>query len=219
MFTGLVEEQGALLRIKPNAGGLTLEVSCSTAFAQGVNLGDSVSVDGCCLTAVSVARTSVAFDAVEETVSRSIISRRSVGEKVNLERSLRVGDRIGGHFVSGHIDGVGKVISASDDGLQHTLSIALQNEMLVLCIEKGSIAVNGVSLTIAKLTKQGVEIAVIPHTWSNTNLCTLRAGSHVNIETDMLGKFVKRILSSGMEQGAKKGSKVDGDFLREHGFM
>ena len=219
MFTGLVEEVGVLASCRRSSGGRRLAVTCSPGFSADVKTGDSVSVNGCCLTAVEVASGDISFDAVEETVARSTIGEMQAGARLNLERSLRVGNRLGGHFVQGHVDGTGMVTSIADCGLERLITIKLSGDLLQNCIAKGSIAIDGISLTIAKLCDSGIDVAVIPHTWKNTNLSSLKSGSWINIETDMLGKWVRRILTGIGSEESKQGKHINREFLESHGFM
>ena len=215
MFTGLIEETGSLLKKTPFSGGLRLAVSCSASFSSGVKVGDSVSVNGCCLTAVSISETLTTFEAVAETVSKSNISAQKLGSQINLERALKIGDRLGGHFVQGHVDGVAEFVSQINNGMEWRLSFKLPENLSSQCISKGSITISGISLTIAKLEGNLVEVAVIPHTRTATNLQHLSSGDLVNIETDMIGKWVAKILSHSSPQK----SNINETFLRDHGFM
>jgi riboflavin synthase len=218
MFTGIIEELGELRSASRISGGRRFDISCSPAFASGVAIGDSVAINGVCLTAIRVAENVLQFEAVEETVSRTTLADLATQTPLNLERSLTPATRMGGHFVLGHIDCIGSVSDISKPGLELRLTIAIQKEHLRHIIDKGSIAIDGISLTVAKLDEYGVQVAVIPHTWGNTNLRELRTGSRVNIETDVLGKYVHRLLCEGNACNIDK-SKVDADFLRKHGFM
>jgi riboflavin synthase len=216
MFTGLAQETGALISYVPHGRGARIAVSCTGAFSAEIAKGDSIAVNGCCLTAVQVSSGSIAFDAVAETVALTNLLDARPGTRLNLEKSLRVGDRLGGHFVAGHVDGLAVFRSAKLVDEEHLMEIELPAQLLRHCISKGSIAVNGVSLTIASLHESGVFIAVIPHTWRETNLSNLVPGAQVNIETDMIGKWVLKFLE-GSDIKAPA-SKIDEDFLKRHGF-
>lgn len=193
MFSGLVEEVGRLHHITTAQKGLRITIQAQTVM-DGLAIGDSVAVDGVCLTVVALGSREFAVDAVEETVQRSTLALRAPGDAVNLERSLLPTSRIGGHFVQGHVDGTGRIIEIAlrDPGLW--LRIALEAETAALCVEKGSIAIDGVSLTIARLADHELAIAVIPHTARSTTLGRKKKGDAVNIETDILGKYVHRYL-------------------------
>jgi riboflavin synthase len=216
VFTGIVEIVAPLRSASGSEAGLYLTFECPANFVQGVKLGDSVAVNGCCLTTVEAAGTTLSFEAVRETIERSNLSALRPGSKTNLERALRVGDRLGGHFVQGHVDGVAHFVSSERIGLERRMKLKLSASCAADCITKGSIAVNGVSLTIAALKENAVEIAVIPHTWDNTTLALLSPGDPVNIETDMIGKWVKRHLTAMTAQPDRP--PIDEDFLRKHGF-
>lgn len=193
MFTGLVEEIGVLDALTRSADGARLRIRAHDVISD-LALGDSVAVDGVCLTVVEKSRNGFSVDAVQETLQRSTLSTLSAGKQVNLERALPVAGRLGGHFVQGHVDAVGKVISLEKRQPGFWLTICLPSGCLAFCVAKGSIAVNGVSLTIAQLAGESVSIAVIPHTAGQTTLGYLHSGDEVNIETDILGKYVYRFL-------------------------
>jgi riboflavin synthase len=188
VFTGLVREVG---RVVSFADG-RLVVGCATSAA----VGDSVSVDGICLTVTDVGDGTLAFDVVPETLSRT----KPFGERVNVEPALRAGDQLGGHYVQGHVDGVGTVTAVEPEGDGARLTIDSDEEVCRYCIEKGSIAVDGVSLTIAALADGGFEIALVPQTLAKTTLSTLRPGDQVNLEVDVLGKYVERLLGDTMSR-------------------
>jgi len=219
MFTGIIEEVGALRSATSAMGGLNLEVATSPEFATGVAVGDSVCVNGVCLTAIKSTRGLCVFQAVEETVGRSTLSSLRPGSRLNLERALLPTSRLGGHFVLGHVDCKGVVEEVVPAGLEHLLSVRLPEDAAALCIPKGSIALDGVSLTIAALKGSLVSVAVIPHTWENTNLSALSRGAAINVEVDMIGKYIRKFVESMRSNGGKPAkSSMDEDFLRKHGF-
>ena len=186
MFTGLVREVG---RVESFEGGrLVVEASSEAA------LGDSIAIDGVCLTVVEVGGGRVAFDVVPETIARV----KPFGGRVNVEPALRAGDALGGHQVQGHVDGVGRVTSFELEGDGRRARIELTGELLRYCVEKGSITVDGVSLTVAAIDEQGVEVALIPHTLQVTTLAELEPGDLVNIEVDVLAKYAERLLAGTM---------------------
>ena len=195
MFTGIVRERGRVLALDATADGARLLVEApATAAATGV--GDSVAIDGCCLTAVAVEQGTLAFDAVPETLSRTALGRLEPGAVVNVEPALRAGEPLGGHYVQGHVDGVGRVRSSEPEGDGRRVWIEAPADVLRYCVEKGSIAVAGVSLTIAGLDDGAFAVALIPHTLAETTLGSLRTGREVNLETDVLAKYVERLVSS-----------------------
>ena len=193
MFTGIVREVGRVASIEGGAGGVRLELD-APATAPTVGLGDSVAVNGCCLTVVGSDGARLAFDAVPETLRRTTLGALRPGDPVNVEPALRVGDPLGGHFVQGHVDGVGRVqsIEAEGDGLR--AFVAAAPEILRYCVEKGSITVEGVSLTVAELAGDSFAVALIPHTLAETTLSELSQGCEVNLEVDVLAKYAERLL-------------------------
>src|SRR6266567_7862922 len=191
MFTGIVREVGAVAAFD----GARLLVEAPET-AKGVAVGDSVSVAGVCLTVVETDAERLAFDVVPETLARTALGRLEAGGLVNLEPSLRVGDQLGGHVVQGHVDGVGRVRSVTPEGGSHRVWVDAPETVVRYCIEKGSIAVEGVSLTVAAFDDEGFEVALIPHTLAVTTLGRLEPGHEVNLEADVLGKVVERLLAA-----------------------
>jgi riboflavin synthase len=194
MFTGIVRELGAVEAVEQDDGVVRLSVRAPRT-AEGTLVGDSVSVNGVCLTAVASANGTLAFDVVPETLRRSSLGRLEAGAAVNVEPALRAGDPLGGHFVQGHVDGVGRVVRADDEGLE----ISAPPKILRYCVEKGSIAVEGVSLTIATLAGGSVAVALVPHTRAATTLGALAAGDDVNLEVDVIAKHVERLVRPGYD--------------------
>jgi riboflavin synthase len=193
VFTGIVREVGTAASIAGHAGGVRLEIDApETAAATAV--GDSVSIDGCCLTAVSVTDGRIAFDAVPETLARTSLGGLAAGSRVNIEPALRAGEPLGGHYVQGHVDGVGVVRSVEEEGQGRRVWFDAGGDILRYAVEKGSIAVQGTSLTVAALDEQGFAVALIPHTLEATTLGELEAGRPVNLEVDVLAKYVERLL-------------------------
>ena len=192
MFTGLVETTGILAGMTRTGKSAELLVRCSLPVAELVR-GESIAVNGVCLTLTGCGKGGLSFHALSETLNRSNLGG-SVGRKVNLERALRLGDRLGGHLVSGHIDCRAEVLDIGRVEDDYELRVALPSAVAGQVVMKGSVAVNGVSLTIASLSRSDFTVRIIPHTWAETNLSDLQAGDVVNLETDMLGKFVLRQL-------------------------
>jgi riboflavin synthase len=188
MFTGIVRELGKVERIEATGSGLRLRVRAPDT-ALGVDEGDSVSVSGVCLTAVAVEDGVIAFDVVQETLRRSTLGRLEDGAGVNVEPALRAGDAVGGHFVQGHVDGVGRVGRVTPEGLE----IEAGPDIMRYCVEKGSIAVEGVSLTIAGLGQARFTVALVPHTREVTTLGQAAEGDELNLEVDMLAKYVEKL--------------------------
>jgi len=194
MFTGIVREVGSVVTTRGGAGGVRLEIAAPRT-APLVEVGGSVSINGVCLTAESVDGDSLVFHAVPETLSRSTLGDLATGAAVNLEPALLAGDALGGHIVQGHVDGVGRVQSVEAEGEGLRVIVEAPAEILRYCVEKGSITVEGVSLTIAELHDDAFGVALIPHTLAETTLVTLEPGRHVNLEVDVLAKYVERLLA------------------------
>jgi riboflavin synthase len=196
MFTGIVEELGTLRAIVPNATGAHLEIACQTVL-EDAHIGDSIAVNGCCLTVVSLNTDSYVVDAVEETLRMTALGQLQSGERVNLERSVRLADRLGGHLMQGHVDGVGTLVARdiqADDSV--VMKFAAPRDILRYVVYKGSIAVDGISLTVAGLDQESFSIAVIPHTQAVTTLGFRQPGDPVNLEVDILAKYVERLLTA-----------------------
>ena len=194
MFTGLVRERGRVVAVDGGDGGVRLRVR-APGTAEGAAIGDSVSIDGCCLTVTAVDDGELAFDTVPETIRRSTLGGLAAGADVNLEPALRAGEPLGGHYVQGHVDGVGHVRALVSEGDGARLWVDTPPELLRYCVEKGSIAVQGVSLTIAELDCGGFAVALVPHTLAATTLGSLEPGAPVNLEADVLAKYVERLVT------------------------
>jgi riboflavin synthase len=194
MFTGIVEELGRVRALHPNEGGARIEIFATEVTADAV-IGASIAVNGCCLTVVELGEGWWAADAVTETLVRTNVGSLGVGDPVNLERPLRLDDRLGGHMVQGHVDGVGELIDRAPlpDGSTR-MKFRLPVQLLRYIVEKGSITVDGISLTVAALHEDGFDVAVIPHTLAVTNLGAKDPGARVNLEVDVLAKYVERLL-------------------------
>lgn len=190
MFTGLIEQTGKITRIKPQDRGVLVAVRTTLAENGGIGIGDSLAVNGICLTVVEISGSEVVVEAGAETLSRTTLGEWGAGRPVNLERAMRADGRWGGHFVTGHVDATGRISLIRPSGVQTTLGVVLGADLLDAVVEKGSIAIDGVSLTVAALRGASVEVAVIPHTWKNTVCASYRVGDRVNVETDMIGKYV-----------------------------
>ncbi len=193
MFTGLIEELGSVIAASPEAGGLRMTFAASTV-TQGTLNGDSICVNGVCLTALDVAADSFAADVSMETLHRTTLGRLMPGSRVNLERSVTPATRLGGHIVQGHVDGRGTFVSAVQDGDFHTVTIGFPPELARYFVFKGSVAVEGISLTIARLESGRFEVALIPKTWEMTDLSFLKPGDDVNLEADVIAKYVERMM-------------------------
>jgi riboflavin synthase len=189
VFTGIVEEVGVVAKISDN--GMTV---LATKVTEDLKLGDSIAVNGTCLTAVSFDRTEFSVDLSPETVRRTSLGRLSVGGPVNLERALLASDRMGGHIVQGHVDGTGRIMSTKRDGDSTTFRVRVPKRLNRYIVEKGFVAVDGISLTVVKRGASSFTLAVIPYTLENTNLAALSVGDRVNLEADILAKYVESLL-------------------------
>jgi len=211
MFTGLIEEVGTVRNLtRGTVGRLTI---AAPAVAGGAQVGDSVAVNGACLTVTSVVDGQLTFDAVPETFSRTTLGELRPGDRVNLESSLKAGEHIGGHFVQGHVDGVGTILTSRSLGQSRVIRINAPGDVLRYVVEKGSIAVDGISLTVASCDDMGFTVAVVPHTLESTTLSMKQPGDRVNLEADILGKYVEKML------GRMQASSVTEELLRDAGFM
>lgn len=196
MFTGIVRELGRVAAVDGSADGVRLVVD-APATAAGVGVGDSVAINGVCLTVTQATDGTLAFDAVPETLARSSLGRLTRGDSVNLEPALRAGDPLGGHYVQGHVDGVASVRSSEPEGDGMRIWFDLPRELHAYLVEKGSVAVEGVSLTVAALDGEGFAVALVPHTLAATTLGRRAAGDAVNVEVDVLAKYVERLVRRG----------------------
>jgi riboflavin synthase len=197
MFTGIVEEAGVIEKITPTDRAIEMTVRAGVC-GRGVKVGDSVAVNGCCLTAVKIASRGksklIQFDLLQESWERTNFQFGKIGSLVNLERSLRANGELGGHFVTGHVDGLGKITRWERAGKDHVLDIAAPPEVMRYVVFKGSIAVDGISLTVAGVQKKSFRIWIIPHTFEVTVLRERKVGDAVNLEADLLGKYVEKFL-------------------------
>jgi riboflavin synthase len=197
MFTGIVEELGRVRKITPTASGIRLAVDAKLC-GRGVRIGDSIAVNGCCLTVVLLKRlrgtATLSFDLLQETWDRTNLRFLKPGAGVNLERSLAANGRLGGHFVSGHVDGLGRIVRWERSGADHVLDIEAPKEVGRYLVFKGSVAVDGISLTVAAVRGKRFRIWIIPHTFEVTALRERKVGDEVNLEADLLGKYVARFL-------------------------
>ncbi len=213
MFTGLIEEIGTVTNIQHQTGGKKLFIQCKFIL-DDLEIDDSVAVNGVCLTAVRIEHNGFWIDAVGETLTKSTIGELRTGSKVNLERALKLSDRLGGHIVQGHVNGTGELVKITNRGESYLYEFSVPDNLIKYIIEEGSIAINGVSLTVAQLNQNIIGISVIPHTWQNTTFKFLQTGNKVNIEVDLIAKYLERLTTFNK----KNGSGLSIERLKEEGF-
>ncbi|MGI8902750.1 MAG: riboflavin synthase [Solirubrobacteraceae bacterium] len=192
MFTGLVQSRGRIARYGGSADGVRLRIA--SPLAGELRGGDSIAVDGVCLTATEVDDASFAAEVMNETLARTSLADARTGGEVNLELPLRAADRLGGHVVQGHVDGVGEVLAVTDDGFARRIAIEAPEDLLRYLVAKGSVAVQGVSLTVAEVERRSFTVSVIPETLQRTNLGAVQPGARVNLEVDILAKYVEKLI-------------------------
>jgi riboflavin synthase len=212
MFTGLIQQVGSLADVRPRGGGRSLVIR-HAAWDTPLAVGESVAVQGVCLTVTACRPAEFTCDTLAETLARTTLGGLGRGARLNLERALRADERLGGHVVTGHVDGVGRVLKRQPVGPDWLLEIGCDAELLAGIVLKGSIAVDGISLTVAALTAAAFAVHIIPHTWTHTALADLTPGAGVNLETDILGKYVQRALAT-----AAGGGGLSPERLRRAGF-
>ncbi len=215
MFTGIIEELGKISSLTTHSSGAEIKISASIV-TNDTNEGDSIAVNGVCLTALDVKPNGFTADVSQETLDKSTLGKLKSGAKVNLERAVTPTTRLGGHIVQGHVDSRGKFVSATQSGDFWTVRVSFPKEIGQYLVYKGSISVEGISLTIAELGADFFEIAVIPKTWELTNLSSLKAGDEVNLEADVIAKYVERILLYGR---AERSENITMEKLSKLGFL
>ena len=216
MFSGIVEEMGVVKSLVHGLDGTRLSILAGTVL-KDLQLGESVSVSGACLTAAEVGETDFAVDVSVETLGVTTLGTLTAGAAVNLERALKLTDRLGGHLVTGHVDGTGILRERTQAGNTLLLALEVPEPMLRYCIPKGSITVDGVSLTINGVSENGVSVAIIPHTAKVTTLGIKQPGDAVNLESDLIGKYVERLLQNSGKLPEKAAPVIDRDYLQKRG--
>ena len=212
MFTGIVQAVGRVARLEPRGGDVRLAIDTAALDLADVQLGDSIAVSGVCLTAVTLAPRGFSADVSNETLSLTTLGQLKAGDPVNLEKALRLADRLGGHLVSGHVDGVGKVAGIAPDGRSQRWTFEVPAGISRYIAAKGSVCIDGTSLTVNQVDGQRFGVNLIPHTMQNTAFHARRPGDAVNIEVDVIARYVERLLASGTAP------KLDEAFLKQHGF-
>jgi len=219
MFTGIIEEIGTLKAIRHGHKSATLEIKAATVLT-GTQVGDSISVNGVCLTVTTLNPTSFTADVMPETLKRSNLGTLQPDHPLNLERAMQLGDRFGGHIVSGHIDGVGSILNFKEDDNAIWITIEAEPAVLRYVVEKGSIAIDGISLTVAGVEKRSFKVSIIPHTRHETTLCSKVPGSKVNLECDIVAKYIERFSGFGKQPYADDtSSKISMSFLEDNGYF
>jgi riboflavin synthase len=214
MFTGIIEALGSLRRITPSGGDLRLEFACADLDLAGASLGDSIAVNGVCLTAVDLSPGAFVADASRETLSLTTLGDLSSGAKVNLETALKAGQPLGGHLVSGHVDGIGRVVSLQRDARSWRLGFEAPAALARYIARKGSICIDGVSLTVNEVDGARFGVNIVPHTWQVTTFQDYQVGTRVNLEVDLVARYLERLL----EAGGQGGKGLDEDRLRRLGY-
>lgn len=214
MFTGIVEELGTVKQVVSGSAWGQIEIA-GREVLEGTKLGDSIAVNGVCLTVTNLRSGSFTADVMAETMRRSNLGSLKKGDQVNLERAMAADGRFGGHMVSGHIDGTGVISQMKQEGNAVWVTVDTSEELMRLIVEKGSIAIDGISLTVAKEMPGAFQVSIIPHTGEETTLLKKKPGAVVNLENDMIGKYVEKLMRKEPEGG---GSSLTLDFLKQHGF-
>ncbi len=220
MFTGIIEERGRVLKLEMQGPSAKLKIAAFRVL-EGTKIGDSIAVNGVCLTVTAMESDWFTADVMAETLRRSSLGNLSSGSSVNLERAMAADGRFGGHFVSGHIDGTGTILKTVADGNATWVYVSARPEILRLIVEKGSVALDGISLTVAKVTSADFAVSIIPHTGEETTLLTKKTGDIINIENDLIGKYVQKLMTaacSGVGSSADKSDGITEEFLRSRGF-
>lgn len=221
MFTGIIESFGSIKQIKSSGEGRVLHIGCDLDLS-GTKIGDSIAVNGACLTVVGLAKNSFQVDMAPETVERTTFKSLRVGSRVNIERALKLSDRIDGHLVSGHIDGTGTISSIEKKSNAVIIKVDIPSKLAADMIEKGSVAVEGISLTINSCSNRDFQVSIIPHTAAITTIGLKKVGDKINIETDMIGKYVKKLIrgSSSKNDAYPNGQKdISRELLARNGFL
>jgi riboflavin synthase len=212
MFTGIIAALGEITALQPKGGDLKLVINAGKLDCGDVKLGDSIAINGVCLTVVDMDNQQLSFDVSQETITRSSLAQLKTGSQVNLEKALAVGERLGGHFVSGHVDGLGQIDSIKEVARSWQIAVNVPSELQRYIAEKGSICIDGASLTVNKVTAKGFEVNIIPHTLQETIIKDYKVGSKVNLEVDLIARYLERLLPA-------QESKLTPDFLKQHGYL
>lgn len=218
MFTGIVEELGFFKKISRTGSGAVLAVESKICLSDA-KIGDSISINGACLTVVGIKGSDISFDVSEETFKRTNIGKLKPGERVNIERSLMADSRLGGHFVTGHIDCIGKIVKKDRQGEYFNIEIEIPTIFMNYLVEKGSVAIDGISLTVNSIGKKSFSLMIIPHTLSLTTLADKGRVDIVNIEVDILAKYVEKFTSNTLKYPKRQPANITKNLLKDHGFI
>ncbi len=216
MFTGIVEETGIIKSVKWSSHSAIIGIKANKVLC-GLKIGDSINTNGACLTVTSFDNTGFSVGVMSETMRRTNLNKLSAGSQVNLERALRFNDRLGGHFVSGHIDGTGIITGIRKEDIATWITVNATEDMLKYIVLKGSVALDGISLTIADVAKKQFMVTIIPHTTKETTLLSKNIGNKINIECDLIGKYIEKFMLAKPHKSTT--SKIDMDFLKNSGFL
>lgn len=218
MFTGIIEEIGTIRHISIFGNGGVISINAKTVLEK-IKLGDSIAVNGICLTVTKILTDGFEADIMPETIRRSSFSSMNTGDKVNLERAMPADGRFGGHIVSGHIDGIGSIVSMTNESNAVWIEICAKEELMCMIAEKGSITIDGISLTVANATNTNFSVSIIPHTGKETTLLSKNIGDTVNLETDVIAKYIYRIMNFNSSKKIENSeSEITEDFLKKMGF-
>ncbi|AFJ03568.1 Riboflavin synthase alpha chain [Methylophaga frappieri] len=212
MFTGIIAALGQVTTLQPKGGDLRLHIDIGKLDRSDIKLGDSIAINGVCLTVVQSDGVQLAFDVSKETIDRSSLQSLKTGNKVNLEKALAVGDRLGGHFVSGHVDGLGRITAMQEVARSWQITVAVPADLQRYIAEKGSICIDGVSLTVNSVNRDGFMVNIIPHTMQETIIQDYQIGTKVNLEVDLIARYLERLLPDAPQ-------KLTPEFLKQHGYL
>ncbi|RMH31514.1 MAG: riboflavin synthase [Nitrospirae bacterium] len=218
MFSGIVEEMGAIKSVEKGLAGARMSILASKVL-EDLAIGESISVSGICLTVIDLGEQEFSVDVSSETLKKTTLEKAAPGTPVNLERAMRLNERIGGHLVTGHVDGIGMIRRREQDGNAIHITIEAQEDLLRYCVQKGSITVDGISLTINTVSDKSFTVTIIPHTAKATTMGVKQIGDLVNLETDLVGKYVERLLQSSGQVAVAPAPVIDREYLQRRGLL
>ncbi len=218
MFTGIIQAIGTIADLQEKGGDIAMTVNTGKLDLSDVQLGDSIAVNGVCLTVIKLSQTGFTADVSRETLSLTSLAQISKGSKVNLEKALTLQTRLGGHLVSGHVDGLGEIVSRKNDGRSEHFTIKAPDELAKYIAAKGSITIDGVSLTVNRVDGSNFEINIVPHTLQETIISEYQAASKINLEVDVVARYLERLIQGGTKPAAMNSSSITESFLRDNGW-